>query len=75
LSLMAARGEWQAMPALISDEILSAFMTEADTARGLADALKARYGSLAERLTLYIPFAPGEKDAWWRELLEAFSTP
>lgn len=75
LSLMAARGEWQAMPALISDEILSAFMTEADTARGLAEALKARYSSLAGRLTLYIPFAPGEKDAWWCELVKEFSTP
>jgi probable F420-dependent oxidoreductase len=72
LSLMAARGEWGAMPGLISDEILSAFVTEAATPRELAQALKARYGSLAERLTLYIPFAPGEKDAWWRELIREF---
>jgi probable F420-dependent oxidoreductase len=72
LSLMAARGEWGAMPALVSDEILSAFVTEADTPQELANALKVRYGALAERLTLYTPFAPGEKDAWWRELIGEF---
>lgn len=73
LSMLAARGEWNAMPALINDEILSAFVTEAATPQDLAEALKARYSSLAERLTLYIPFTPGEKDAWWQALIAAFA--
>lgn len=72
LSLLAARGEWDAMPGLVSDEILSAFVTEAGSPRELAQALRARYGPLAERLTLYIPFAPGKKDTWWQELLGEF---
>ncbi len=73
LSLLAARGEWQDMPALISDKILSAFVTEAGSPQELALALKERYTGLADRLTLYIPFMPGEKDSWWRDLAAQFA--
>ncbi len=72
LSALAARGEWAEMPGLVSDAMLSEFMTEADSPQSLAAALKVRYAPLADRLTLYLPFRPGEKDAWWRELIEAF---
>jgi probable F420-dependent oxidoreductase len=72
LSMLAARGEWSSMPALISDTILSAFLTEASTPAELAQALKQRYGGLANRLTLYLPFVPGEKDDWWRALSAQF---
>jgi probable F420-dependent oxidoreductase len=72
LSALAARGQWSEMPALVSDEMLSAFMTEANSPAELAAALKERYSSLADRLALYIPFVPGQKDAWWRELVGAF---
>ncbi len=65
----AARGKWAEMPALISDEMLEAFVTQAETPAGLASALRHRYHTLADRLTLYTPFVPGEKDAWWQELL------
>jgi len=27
---------------------------------------------LANRLTLYTPFMPGEKDAFWKKVVEAF---
>jgi hypothetical protein len=60
------------MPALVRDEMLAAFMTEAANPQELAAALKERYSSLADRLTLYIPFVPGQKDAWWQELVGAF---
>jgi probable F420-dependent oxidoreductase len=69
LSALAARGKWAEMPALISDEMLEAFVTQAETPAGLASALRHRYHTLADRLTLYTPFVPGEKDAWWQELL------
>lgn len=72
LSALAARGEWAEMPGLVSDEMLSAFMTEADSPQSLADALKERYAPLADRLTLYLPFRPGEKDDWWQDLIGAF---
>ncbi|PWH18659.1 MAG: LLM class F420-dependent oxidoreductase [Anaerolineae bacterium] len=72
LSALAARGNWAEMPNLVSDDMLSAFLTEADSPQALATALKARYAHLADRLTLYLPFRPGEKDAWWAELVSAF---
>jgi len=69
LSTHAAKGEWAEMPMLITDEMLSEFclVTEEDK---LADELKKRYEGIADRLTLYTPFAPGEKDDWWKVLAE-----
>lgn len=72
LSALAAHGEWAEMPGLVSDEMLSAFLTEADSPQALAAALKNRYASLTDRLTLYHPFRPGERDGWWKEIIQAF---
>ena len=71
LSAHAARGEWQEMPAQVSDEMLDAFCLTAEEAR-LADALKERYTGIADRLTLYTPFMPGEREDFWRGLARAF---
>jgi probable F420-dependent oxidoreductase len=70
LSARAAKGEWSEMPMLITDEILNEFclVTEADK---LADELKERYNGIADRLTLYTPYVPGEKDEWWKDLTKA----
>ena len=59
------------MPMLITDEMLSEFclITEEDK---LAEELKKRYDGIADRLTLYIPFVPGEKDEWWKRLTRSF---
>jgi probable F420-dependent oxidoreductase len=72
LSAHAAKGEWAEMPMLITDEMLSEFclVTEEDR---LAEELKKRYDGIADRLTLYIPFVSGEKDAWWRMLAKDIS--
>jgi probable F420-dependent oxidoreductase len=72
LSGLAARGQWSEMPALVSDEILAEFCTEASDASQLAAVLKARYAGLADRLTLYMPFIPGEKDVFWADLAQEF---
>ena len=72
LSGFAAKGEWAEMPMLITDEMLSEFCLRTTT-ENLAADLKARYDGLADRLTLYTPFVPGEKDAWWRGLAHQFS--
>ncbi|HSO13661.1 MAG TPA: TIGR03617 family F420-dependent LLM class oxidoreductase [Anaerolineales bacterium] len=71
LSAHAAKGAWVEMPMLITDEMLSEFclVTEEDK---LADELKKRYEGIADRLTLYTPFVPGEKDEWWRQLAKSF---
>lgn len=72
LSAHASKGEWAEMPMLITDEMLGEFCLRT-TNGNPASGLKSRYGGLADRLTLYTPFVPGEKDAWWRELIEKFN--
>jgi probable F420-dependent oxidoreductase len=67
LSAHAARAEWEAMPALLTDDMLSAFCLQTTDAE-LPTALKARYGGLADRLSLYSPFEPGLRDAYWKTL-------
>jgi alkanesulfonate monooxygenase SsuD/methylene tetrahydromethanopterin reductase-like flavin-dependent oxidoreductase (luciferase family) len=71
LSGFAAKGEWAEMPMLITDEMLNEFCLMT-TQENLANDLKKRYESIADRLTLYTPFVPGEKDDWWRELAKTF---
>jgi hypothetical protein len=42
------------------------------TQQNLAADLKKRFGGIADRITLYTPFVPGETDAWWRNLVKKF---
>jgi hypothetical protein len=72
LSAHAARGEWAEMPMLITDEMLAEFCLVTEEAK-LADELKKRYDGIADRLTVYTAFVPGERDNWWRELAEHFN--
>jgi hypothetical protein len=60
------------MPMLITDEMLNEFclVTEEDK---LASELKKRYDGIADRLTLYTPFVPGEKDEWWKGLAKSIN--
>lgn len=74
LSAHAARGEWGEMPALITDAMLEEFVTSAETPTALAAALKTRYAGLADRITLYLPFVPGQQDDWWKELIREFNS-
>ncbi len=72
LSGYAAKGEWSEMPMLITDEMLHEFCL-VTTQENLADDLKKRYEGIADRITLYTPFVPKEKDDWWRKLAKAFN--
>jgi probable F420-dependent oxidoreductase len=72
LSKHAARQEWGEMGELIDDEILATFAV-VTAPKALTAALMERYQPLADRLTLYIPFTPGERDAFWRRLLSDFN--
>jgi probable F420-dependent oxidoreductase len=72
LSAHAARGEWAEMPMLITNEMLNEFAVVTDESN-LAQELKKRYDGIADRLALYTPFVPGEKDNWWRGLANQIS--
>lgn len=65
----AAKGEWAEMPMLITDEMLEEFVTFADSPAALPAALKKRYEGIVDRITVYTPFVPGEKDDFWREMV------
>jgi len=69
LSELARRKRWEEMPGLISDEMLSAFAVEAPPEE-LGEALRERYGGLMERISLYVQFVPGERERFWRRLVE-----
>ena len=71
LSVHAAKGEWAEMPMLITDEMLNEFCLVTEEEK-LASELKKRYDGIADRLTLYIPFAPGKRDEWWKRLAKSF---
>ena len=68
LSGLASRQQWGEMGALIDDEILDAFAVVADP-KDVPSALMERYQGLANRLTLYTPFIPGERDEFWKNLI------
>ena len=72
LSMLASRGRWAEMPALIDDDMLGTFCVIAPQAE-LPAALRARYAGLADRLGLYLPFVPGEQDDFWRSLVSQAS--
>ena len=72
LSALASRAKWGEMPGLVSDEMLDVFATSA-TQDELPGALLNRYKGLADRITLYTPFVPGERDSFWHTLVEAWS--
>lgn len=67
LSSLAARGKWSEMGVLISDEMLETFAVVVAPA-DLPAALARRYEGLADRLSLYLPFRPGERDSFLEKL-------
>jgi probable F420-dependent oxidoreductase len=70
LGNMAREKQWGEMPALITDEMISAFAVEAAPYE-IGPALKERYEGLIDRVALYLPFVPGERDEFWRTVVES----
>ncbi len=67
LSGLARRGRWDEMGRLITDEMLAEIAVEGDTRGEAARRLKERYTGVADRVALYEPFVPGERDDEWAE--------
>ena len=70
LKTMAREKKWREMPALITDEMLATYAVEAAPDE-LWTALKERYDGLIDRVALYLPFVPGERDEFWRTVVGA----
>lgn len=73
LSSLASRGQWAEMPVLIGDEMLNEFCVQARE-NELAETIHARYASLVDRITPYMPFVPGSQDGLWKKLSEYFKS-
>lgn len=75
LSQRARRAGWAEMGDLISEAMLEAFAV-VEPWQDLGPALARRYRGRAARLAVYLPFRPGERDEFWRDLAVRFaSTP
>jgi probable F420-dependent oxidoreductase len=72
LSQLAAQQRWAEMPTLVTDELLAAFAVEA-APEALGAALLERFDGLLDRVSLYIPFVPGQMDEFWRGLVRAIN--
>ncbi len=72
LSALAARRQWDAMPGLISDEMIETFAVIGRPEQ-IPGALRQRYSGLVDRVALYLPFSPGEDGPIWDAIVPAFA--
>ena len=73
LSQMVRRDRWDEIARLVDDEMLATFAQVGDEAE-LPALLSERYRGLTDRLALYIPFRPGERDDFWRSMVAGIRT-
>ncbi len=74
LAGLSRRGAWDEMGACITDEMLETFAVVAEPG-SLAGAIRRRYAGLADRLTPYLPYIPGTRDDFWRDLAAELKAP
>ena len=67
---MARRGEWSALGGRITQEMLEAFAVVCEPEE-LGPALLERYQGLVDRLALYLPYVPGQRDPVWSSLVRS----
>lgn len=73
LKNMAARGRWDEMPALITDEMLDRLALRGGWAELPGKVLK-KYAGLLDRVSYYFPIVPGENEQGWRATLAGFKS-
>lgn len=71
LSALAARSKWGEMAEIITDEMLNEFAV-VSALEDLVVSLQRRYHDIADRITVYTPFMPGERDPFWKRLIETW---
>lgn len=74
LSQCAARGQWQQMPSLVTDEMLDASAVWGPPV-DVAARLRAEYADLIDRLGIYEGLVPGQRTEVWRSLLNGLRNP
>ncbi|MDQ3706025.1 MAG: TIGR03617 family F420-dependent LLM class oxidoreductase [Chloroflexota bacterium] len=72
LTRLAARGRWDDMGVLITDEMLAEIAVEGETLADAARAIQQTRAGLLDRTSLYLPFTPGDLDEEWKQAITAF---
>jgi len=72
LNQRAAKGDWNGMPAEISDQMVDAYSVSG-TFEEIGDRVKERYAGLLDRVAFYMPYRAGVDDAVWRKLNAEFN--
>jgi probable F420-dependent oxidoreductase len=73
LRALAARGQWNEMPALITDEMIETFATRGTWAELPAKVLQ-KYTGLLDRVSYYLPFSPQQETDGWRKTIAGFKS-
>ncbi|NIS80539.1 MAG: TIGR03617 family F420-dependent LLM class oxidoreductase [Anaerolineales bacterium] len=68
LQVLSRKQAWGEMTNMIDEDMLDTFAVVAPPDE-IAKVLKKRYHDLADRLSLYLPFLPGQRDDFWRNLV------
>jgi probable F420-dependent oxidoreductase len=71
LKAKAARGRWNELPSLITDEMLDRFVLRGAWA-DLPEKVLQKYDGLLDRVSYYFPIVPGENEDGWRSTVEGF---
>jgi len=71
LKAKAARGQWNELPLLITDEMLDRFVLRGAWA-DLPEKVLQKYDGLLDRVSYYFPIVPGENEDGWRSTVEGF---
>lgn len=68
---LAARGQWDDMPSLVTDTMLDAFALRGAWAE-LPGKVLQKYHRLLDRVSYYFPIVPGENEDGWRATVAGF---
>jgi alkanesulfonate monooxygenase SsuD/methylene tetrahydromethanopterin reductase-like flavin-dependent oxidoreductase (luciferase family) len=71
LNRLAAHGQWNDMPALVTDEMLDAFALRG-TWSELPQKVLHKYAGLLDRVSYYFPIVSGKNEDGWRATVSAF---
>jgi probable F420-dependent oxidoreductase len=71
LKALAARGKWNEMPALITDDMLDRLALRGSWA-DLPSKILSKYSGLLDRVSYYFPVVPGENEDGWRATVAGF---
>jgi probable F420-dependent oxidoreductase len=71
LKAMAARGRWNEMPSLITEEMLDRLALRGTWAE-LPEKVLKKYAGLLDRVSYYFPVVPGQDEVGWRATVAGF---